>query len=128
LARRTIPAAGTGLEFPLSAAHPSRCAHSEVLVHTKSTQTLETKFVTFEVRIPADILFTPQQPKDLHKVEQTREIGQQWIKDGQFAVMRAPSIINREPNYILNPLNPDFKKIEIDPAKPFKFDLRATSK
>jgi RES domain-containing protein len=96
----------------------------EVLVHTKSTQTLETKFVTFEVRIPADIIFPPHPPKNLPKLEQTREIGQQWIKDSQFTVMRVPSIITREPNYILNPLHPDFKKIEIDPAKPFKFDLR----
>jgi RES domain-containing protein len=64
----------------------------------------------------------------LHKLEQTREIGQQWIKDGQFAVIRVPSIITREPNYILNPFHPDFKKIEIDPAKPFKFDLRRLRK
>jgi RES domain-containing protein len=70
-------------------------------------------------RIPADIVFTPQQSKDLHKPEQTREIGQQWITDAHFAVMRVPSIITPEPNYILNPLHPDFKKIEIDPAKLF---------
>jgi RES domain-containing protein len=100
----------------------------EVLVHTKSTKTLENRFVTFEVRIVADIIFPPQQAKDLHKLEQTREIGQQWITDAQFAVMRVPSIITRESNYIVNPLHPDFKSIEIDPAKPFKFDLRATSK
>jgi RES domain-containing protein len=100
----------------------------EVLVHTKSTKTLENKFVTFEVRIAANIIFAPHPPKDLHKLEQTREIGQQWIKDGQFAVMRVPSIITREPTYILNPFHPDFKKIEIDPAKPFKFDLRLLRK
>jgi RES domain-containing protein len=99
-----------------------------VLVHTKSTKTLENRFVTFEVRIPADIILIPQRPKDLQKPEQTREIGQQWITDGQFAVMRVPSIITREPNYILNPLHPDFEKIEIDPAKPFKFDLRLLRK
>ena len=99
-----------------------------MLVHTKTTKPLENRFVTFEVRIPAHIISTPQPPKDLRKLEQTREIGQQWIEDARFAVMRVPSIITREPNYILNPLHPDFKKIEIDPAKPFKFDLRLLRK
>ena len=100
----------------------------EVLVHTKSTKPLETKFVTFEVRMPADTIFTPQPAKDLRKLEQTRQIGQHWIEAAQFAVMRVPSIIIREPNYILNPLHPDFKKIEIDPSKPFKFGLRLVRK
>jgi hypothetical protein len=78
--------------------------------------------------MPADTIFTPQPPKDLRKLEQTRQIGQQWIEAAQFAVMRVPSIIIREPNYILNPLHPDFKKIEIDPSKPFKFGLRLVRK
>ena len=75
-------------------------------MHTKSTKPLENKFLTFEARIPADIIFTPQPPKDLRKLEQTPETGQRWITDAQFAVMRMPSIIAREPNYILNPLRP----------------------
>jgi RES domain-containing protein len=55
----------------------------------------------------------------------TKEIGDIWIQDARSAVLRLPSvIIPNEPNYLLNPAHPDFKRIFIGRAEPFSFDPR----
>lgn len=52
-------------------------------------------------------------------------IGDAWIRDGVSAVLDVPSaIIDRERNYLINPMHTDFKRIKRRPAEPFKFDLR----
>ena len=96
----------------------------ELLVHLKSPRTLEEVFVTFELRIPSETIFVPKPPENLRDKNQTREIGHRWIEGAKFAVMRVPSVVTREANYVLNPLHPDFLEIKINPAKAFKFDPR----
>ena len=44
----------------------------------------------------------------------TRVIGDRWVKEQSSAVLRLPSIVvPDEFNYLLNPVHPDFAKIEI---------------
>ena len=55
----------------------------------------------------------------------TQTVGDQWVQRGHRAILALPStIIPDEPNYLLNPLHPDFHKIAIGPARPFAFDPR----
>lgn len=55
----------------------------------------------------------------------TKEIGDLWIQGGRSAVLKLPSvIIPSEPNYLLNPAHPDFKKIGIGRSNHFSFDPR----
>jgi RES domain-containing protein len=55
----------------------------------------------------------------------TRDLGSAWAKRLDSAVLGVPSaIIPLETNYLLNPLHPDFPKIEIGTASPFRFDAR----
>jgi len=55
----------------------------------------------------------------------TKEIGDLWIQGGRSAVLKLPSvIIPSEPNYLLNPAHPDFKKIGIGTFNHFSFDPR----
>lgn len=55
----------------------------------------------------------------------TRNIGDLWAKAARSAVLELPSvIIPGEPNFLLNPAHPDFRKIIIGKPEPFTFDPR----
>lgn len=58
----------------------------------------------------------------------TKIIGDTWVREARSVVLQLPSvIIPGEPNYLLNPAHPDFKKIAIGKPEPFAFDLRLLS-
>jgi RES domain-containing protein len=55
----------------------------------------------------------------------TKAIGDLWVQEARSAMLKLPSvIIPREPNYLLNPAHPDFRKIVIGRPEPFCFDPR----
>ncbi|NJO93159.1 MAG: RES family NAD+ phosphorylase [Hydrococcus sp. RM1_1_31] len=52
-------------------------------------------------------------------------LGDKWFDEGQTAILVVPSaIIPVENNYLINPLHPDFLKIQIHPPQPFELDPR----
>ncbi|MCP5558048.1 MAG: RES family NAD+ phosphorylase [Verrucomicrobiaceae bacterium] len=68
--------------------------------------------------LPADWTEEPPPPS-------TAKIGDLWVKESRSAVLELPSvIIQAEPNYLLNPAHPNFKKIAIGKPEPFSFDPR----
>jgi RES domain-containing protein len=55
----------------------------------------------------------------------TQKIGDAWIEAGKTAILAVPSALYpEETNYVLNPVHPDFRRIEISAAEPFAFDPR----
>lgn len=55
----------------------------------------------------------------------TQDIGNLWVKEQRSAILEIPSvIIPGEPNYLLNPAHPDFRRIQIGKPEPFAFDPR----
>lgn len=96
----------------------------ETLVHTRSRKALNGRFVLFEVKIPSDLIQEPELGDDLHQRQKTQEIGDRWIKKAEHPVLRVPSIITGEPNYLLNPNHTDFSKLEIADSQSFYFDSR----
>lgn len=55
----------------------------------------------------------------------TMEIGDDWLQAGSQLALRIPSvIIPEETNILLNPLHPEFSKIEQFETKEFSFDPR----
>ena len=55
----------------------------------------------------------------------TQMIGNAWVREARSAVLALPSgIVSGEPNYLLNPAHPGFKKISIRKPEPFAFDPR----
>ena len=101
----------------------------ETLVHLDPP--VPFKFVTFRIKfddawvehlppttLPPDWTDEPPPPA-------TKAIGDRWVKELRSAVLELPSvIIPGEPNYLLNPAHPDFKKIIIGKPEPFSFDPR----
>lgn len=56
---------------------------------------------------------------------QLQAIGADWIRRGASAVMAVPSsVIPDELNYLLNPLHPSFRKIDIGTPRAFVTDPR----
>jgi RES domain-containing protein len=96
----------------------------EILVHTHDRRVLSGRFSLFEIRIPPDLIIDPDLPNDLRAIKTTREIGSKWLSKGTHPVLRVPSIITGEPNYVLNPNHPDFSKIDITDPRIFRFDQR----
>jgi RES domain-containing protein len=56
---------------------------------------------------------------------QTRSIGDSWLAGGRSALFAVPSVPSPESvNYLLNPLHPDAKGVEIEWCKWVKYDKR----
>ena len=52
-------------------------------------------------------------------------IGDEWLNSQRSAILEVPSaIIERERNFLLNPLHADFKLVRRLRPEPFRFDLR----
>lgn len=61
----------------------------------------------------------PEPPRELQM------IGDEWIHSERSAVLSVPSVIvPHERNYLLNPAHDDFRRIQLSPPEPFRFDLR----
>lgn len=81
--------------------------------------------------LPVEIIDPNLLPPDWYEFRQydaCQQIGGEWLRKGQSAVMRVPSaIISNECNYLLNPVHPDFLRINLVGAEPFTFDPRIKS-
>ena len=54
-----------------------------------------------------------------------QRIGDEWVRRQRSAVLEVPSVIvERESNYLLNPVHPDFSSVVIGKPEPFTFDER----
>ena len=108
---------------------------------TKSLAALETlvhlnpqvrfKYVAIRIKFPdalVEIVPAKALPSDW-RVEppspSSQRVGDAWVLAARSAVLAAPSVIvSGEPNFLLNPAHPDFKKIAIGKPERFTFDPR----
>ena len=68
--------------------------------------------------LPSDWRVEPPSPG-------SQRVGDAWVRAGRSAVLAVPSvIISGEPNFLLNPAHPDFKRIAIGKPERFTFDSR----
>jgi RES domain-containing protein len=83
----------------------------------------EDKIKTITVsELPANWYVNP--PADILK-----NIGDEFVKENKFLVLRIPSaIMPEENNYLLNPAHPDFKKVTIVYNRTIPIDERFLSK
>lgn len=58
-------------------------------------------------------------------MDELKEIGRKWIKNGATAILTVPSaVIPQELNYLINPDHADFKKMKVGKPVPFNLDER----
>lgn len=102
----------------------------ELLVHAGSVDRLADHVcipVTFDADL-CEILLEgglPPNWADHPASSSTRDLCARWVAEARFPVLAVPSVvIPLETNYVLNPRHPDFGKIRIGAARPFRFDPR----
>lgn len=105
-------------------------AAMEMLVHLESPDILR-RYVSIPIRFDAGLCnrlpasHMPQNWTDDPAPISTRRLGTAWAKGGSSAVLAVPSaLVTVETNYLINPLHPDFRKLEVGKAMAFKFDER----
>jgi RES domain-containing protein len=95
-------------------------------------QPLRARYLMIEARIPSavkiDRVRVDDLPSDWREIGargKLQEIGAEWAKKRSATVLAVPSaIVPAEPNYLLNPLHPDFKRIKVGKPGTVTTDLR----
>ena len=104
----------------------------EVWVHVAPNQPLP-HYVAVPASIPEDVAIQsfgedalPAEWRKLPALDPgLQQIGTDWLVRREAAVLRLPSaVIPAEFNFLLNPLHPDFARIQTGEPVPFEFDRR----
>jgi len=106
-------------------------AMAEVIVHL-SLALLPKDFVLLEITIPDAIslktLHTKTLPENWSHFpyhHTTQLIGDNFIKENKYAILKVPSAVVRgDFNFLINPSHPEFETIKITSKQPFLFDRR----
>jgi RES domain-containing protein len=93
------------------------------------------QYVTFRIAIPDELIITLLLAK-MPKGWQTkageiarRKLGDDWVREQHSAVLRLPNAHDpQEFTFLLNPLHPDFPKLQISPALPVILPQRIIQK
>lgn len=104
---------------------------AEIAVHTPLGN-LPVGYVLIILNIPDDLKIKvlsakslPARWKAFPHLNLTQDIGDKFIRDKQYAVLKVPSaVVQGEYNYLLNPFHPDFHRIVIEKTEAFDFDER----
>jgi RES domain-containing protein len=102
----------------------------EVLVHL-TPLIIPENFCLTEVEVPdhsimlLDIALLPDNWQDVSAPAVLKELGDIFLKKQEYLLMKVPSaIVPVEYNYVLNPLHPEAKNIQVIHKEPFSFDVR----
>ncbi|QXV65060.1 RES family NAD+ phosphorylase [Mucilaginibacter sp. 21P] len=102
----------------------------EVLVHMQPLVT-PSNFCIAEIKVPEHSMLTleastlPTNWQDASSPAELKQIGNQFIQETKYLMMKVPSaIVPQEYNYLINPWHPDIKKVSILNTHPYSFDDR----
>jgi RES domain-containing protein len=120
----------TGVELIYTAANRS-LAMAEVAVHF-SVGTIPDDYLMMTIEIPDDLKIKIVNPGTLPKkwnqfphLSITQLIGDQFVAENKFCILRTPSAVTQgDYNYLLNPNHADFGGIKIIEEIRFPFDRR----
>jgi len=120
----------TGTEIIYTSANRS-LAMTEVVVHF-AIGSLPDGFMMMTIQVPdtisikeIDIRTLPAAWNQFPPLKTTQSIGDLFIREGKTCLLRVPSAVTTgDFNYLMNPVHPDFKKINISGYDPFPFDRR----
>jgi len=104
---------------------------AEIAVHTPLGN-LPTDYEVTLIQIPENTIIPELElselPTDWNSIPHsysTQEIGDKFVDEDHFLVLKVPSaVVQGEFNYLINPNHDDFKSITIKKTEPFAFDAR----
>ena len=113
-----------GLAMVYCAEHLS-LAVLEVLVHLEvDPEDFPVDYVKIPIDLPGSINLDRLErlPGDLND---TKELGSDWFRARRTLGLLVPSIVvPEERNLLLNPEHPEFQRLQVKDAQPFRFDIR----
>lgn len=117
--------------FMIYAAGSRALACLENIVH-RSGEMSGKIYKVMLIEIPASLQIQEIKKASLHKdwknltnYSYCQQMGNQWLKEGNSAILKVPSvIIDEEFNYLINPQHNQFKKIKLANVEEFSFDVR----
>jgi RES domain-containing protein len=102
----------------------------ENLVHMVKVPMLQS-FKSIWVDIPEAFIHTiekknlPPSWKAVPALQETKQIGDGWFDEKVSPALKVQStVVQNEWNFVLNPMHPDFKELEIGEIRDFEFDER----
>lgn len=113
------------------AASSAALALLETLVHVDRAELLRADYVAVPLQIPGSVaewLDPAGLPADWRAwphPTSTRALGTAWFDARRSAALVVPSVVvPHEWNVLLNPIHPDFQRIEVGAPEPFPVDAR----
>jgi RES domain-containing protein len=100
----------------------------EILVHLDPIDA-PPRWVAFRFDIAAEQIEKPELPSGwATQAGRTRRVGDAWLSSRRTLALAVPSVIvPEELNCLLNPLHPDFARLEAGPPLPFTLDFRLSN-
>jgi RES domain-containing protein len=101
----------------------------EVLANANTLEELQ-MLRLLEIELPSNAIVTEVRHSQLKKdwwmdFEYSQWIGSEIIKEDKALAVKCPSaIVEKENNYLINPLNPSFKNVSVRSTNDFRFDER----
>ena len=119
-----------GVQLLYTAANRS-LAMAEVAVHL-TLATLPPDYVMLSISVPDDApvkkitaASLPENWNAFPHLAATQQIGDDFVKENKFLLLRVPSAVTRgDFNYLINTRHPDFKKVKVLSSEKFPFDTR----
>jgi len=119
---------GTALVY--TSASRALCT-TEIAVHTPlGNLPLDYKIITIGIPddIPIQEILKEELPSDWKSIphaHSTQVIGDRFVSEGIFPVLKVPSVVVQDEfNYLINPAHADSRMIRIIAIEPFNFDER----
>ncbi len=101
----------------------------EIMVHLEDYATLVRSYSYLPLEIPSELIGVlkkvPAKWSSNPPGTASQRAGDAWVSSRESAVLSVPSVIApEERNYVLNPLHPDFGRIEVGRPRKLPFDRR----
>jgi RES domain-containing protein len=113
-----------------AAANPGLAA-LEILVHIEDEREFRRQYRAIPVTFPEELVeeldptLLPRNWAADPPPRSLRRIGDRWVEEARAAVLKVPSaVIPLDSNLLINPLHPDFRRLDIGRPQAFRFDPR----
>jgi RES domain-containing protein len=107
----------------------------EILVHVEDERAFRRQYRAIPVALPGELVeeldatSLPRNWAGDPSPRSLRRIGDRWIEEARTAVLKVPSaVVPMDFNFLLNPLHPDFRRLDIGSPQAFRLDPRLRRK
>jgi RES domain-containing protein len=106
----------------------------EMIVHLEDDEDLD-DYIAIPIEFDDTMITTlhtenlPQNWSCLPVSKQTQDIGEKWLEEGQSLILKVPSsVVPNDCNFIINPLHPDFRLLQIGSPRSLQIDPRVSKR